>query len=62
MRIVCVCVFLWPQPWHIEVPKARGQISVVHAGLRHSHSNVGSEPHLGPKPQLMAMLDPQSAD
>ena len=34
------------------------RIGVVGAGLRHSHSNVGSQPHLRPTPQLMATLDP----
>ena len=28
------------------------------AGLIHTHSNVGSEPHLRPTPQLMATPDP----
>ena len=39
-------------------PQARGQIGAVATGLRHSHSNTGSEPHLGPTPQLTAMPDP----
>ena len=38
--------------------QARGLIGAVAAGLRHSHSNVGSELHLRPIPQLMATLDP----
>ena len=38
--------------------QARGQIRVPPAGLHHSHSNVGSELHLKPIPQLMAMPDP----
>ena len=38
--------------------EARGQIGAVAAGLRHSHSNAGSEPRLRPTPQLMATLDP----
>ena len=38
--------------------QARGQIEAAAANLHHSHSNSGSEPHLWPKPQLMAMLDP----
>ena len=38
--------------------QARGQIRTVAAGLHHSHSNVGSEPHLGATPQLMATPDP----
>ena len=36
----------------------RGQIGVVAAGLRHSHSNSGSETHLRPTPQLTAASDP----
>ena len=38
--------------------QARGRIRAVAAGLRQSHSNVGSEPCLQPTPQLRAMLDP----
>ena len=38
--------------------QARGQIGDVAAGLCHSHSNVGSESHLQPTPELMAMLAP----
>ena len=34
--------------------QARGLIGAVAAGLHQSHSNVGSEPHLQPTPQLMA--------
>ena len=37
---------------------ARGRISAVAAGLRHSHSNARSELHLQPTPQLVATLDP----
>ena len=37
--------------------QARGLIGAVAARLHHSHSNSGSEPHLRPTPQLMAMLD-----
>ena len=42
--------------------QARGPIGAVAAGLRHSHSNVGSKLHLRPSPQLSAMLvlNPQS--
>ena len=40
--------------------QARGLIGAVAAGLRHSHSNAGSEPHLQPAPQLMATSDPQT--
>ena len=38
--------------------QARGLLGAVAAGLHHSHSNAGSEPHLGPTPQLTATLDP----
>ena len=38
--------------------QARDRIRVVAAGLRQSHSNVGSDLLLQPTPQLMAMPDP----
>ena len=38
--------------------QARSQIEAVAVGLCHSHSNSGSEPHLGPIPQLTAIPDP----
>ena len=37
--------------------QARGGIGAVATGLCHSHSNIRSEPHLQPIPQLMATLD-----
>ena len=37
---------------------ARGWTGATAAGLCHSHSNMGSEPHLQPTPQPMAMPDP----
>ena len=37
--------------------QARGPIGATAAGLRHSHSNVISEPSLRPTPQLMAIQD-----
>ena len=40
--------------------KGRGQIGATAAGLYHSHSNAGSQLHLRPTPQLMAMLDTQA--
>ena len=42
--------------------QARGLIEAVAACLHHSHSNAGSEPHLQPTPQLMAMLDPSPTE
>ena len=38
--------------------QARGRIGVTDASLHHSHSNLGSEPHLWPIPQLTATPDP----
>ena len=38
--------------------EARGQIGAAAAGLHHIHSKTGSEPHLCPMPQLIAMPDP----
>ena len=33
--------------------QAKGQIRAAGAGLRHSHGNTGSEPHMQPTLQLM---------
>ena len=38
--------------------QARDKIGAIAAGLCHSHSNMGSKPHLWPIPQLTAMPDP----
>ena len=38
--------------------QARGQIGAIAAGLYHSHSNMESELHLPPIPQLTAAPDP----
>ena len=38
--------------------QAVGRIRAVAAGLRHNHSNAGSELHLQPTTQLTAMPDP----
>ena len=38
--------------------QARGPTGAVAAGLRQSHSNAGSEPHLQPTSQLMEIPDP----
>ena len=38
--------------------QARDLIGATAASLRHSHSNVGSKPHLQPTPQLKAKPDP----
>ena len=38
--------------------QARGLTGATATGLRQSHRNVGSKPHLQPTPQLMATLVP----
>ena len=38
--------------------QARSQIGATASGFCHSHHNAGSEPHLQPTPQLMAVQDP----
>ena len=50
--------FLGPHVRRTEVPRLGGLIGAIAAGLCQSHSNLGSEPHLQPTPQLTAMLDP----
>ena len=42
--------------------QTRGQTGAVVASLHHSHSNAGSEMHLRPIAQLMAMPDPQPTE
>ena len=42
--------------------QARGWVRAIAAGLCYSHSNVGSEPHLRPTPQVKAMLDPRTTE
>ena len=48
----------WAAPVAYGGSQSRGWIGDVAAGLRQSHSNSGSEPHLQPTPQLTAMPDP----
>ena len=38
--------------------QARGRIGAAAVGLRHSHSNTRSEPHLQPTLQLATTPDP----
>ena len=52
-------VFLGLHPQHMEGgSQARGLTRAVATSLHNSHSNVGSEPHLLPTPQLKAAPDP----
>ena len=52
--------FLGPHPWHMEAPTLG--VKSVAASLHHSHSNVGSEPHLRTTPQLTTTLDPRPTE
>ena len=54
---VCVFAISWAAPAAYGGSQARGQIGAVATGLRQSHSNAGSEPHLQPTPQLTATPD-----
>ena len=51
-----IYLFIMAVPEEYGNSQARGQIGAAAAGLRQSHSNAGSEPHLRPK--LMATPDP----
>ena len=55
----CCCLFAFSRaaPSAYGGSQARGRIGAVAAGLRQSHSNAGSEPHLQPTPQLTATPD-----
>ena len=58
----CLYIFLYfflkAAPVAYGNSQARGLIGAVPAGHDHSHSNVGSKPHLQPTPQLTATPDP----
>ena len=56
--IFSLFVISWAAPAAYGGSQARGLIGAVASGLHQSHSNAGSELHLQPTPQLMAMLDP----
>ena len=45
-------------PMAYGVSQARGPRGATTVGLRHSHSNTGSKPHLRPTSQLMTSPDP----
>ena len=54
----CLFAISWAAPAAYGGSQARGPIGAVATGLRQSHSNAGSEPHLQPTPQLTATPDP----
>ena len=53
----CLLAISWAAPTAYGGSQARGRIGAVATGLRQSHSNSGSEPHLQPTPQLTATPD-----
>ena len=54
----CLFAFSRAPPVAHGGSQARGPLGAVAAGLRQSHSNARSEPHLQPTPQLTATPDP----
>ena len=54
----CLFAFSGADPVAYGGFQPRGLIRDVATGLRQSHSNSGSEPHLRPTPQLTATPDP----
>ena len=60
--IYCLFAFSRAAPAAYGGSQARSRIRAVTAGLHHSHSNAGSEPHLQPTPQLTATLDRQPTE
>ena len=54
----CLFAFSRAAPVVCGGSQTTGPIAAVAASLHYSHSNVGSELHLQPAPQLTAMPDP----
>ena len=50
----CLSAISWATPSAYGGSQARGCIGAVASGLHQSHSNLGSEPHLQPTPQLVS--------
>ena len=48
------CLLVQPSASHVVGAVGFGSESSTAPGLHHSHSNAGSEPRLGPTPQLTA--------
>ena len=57
-----VFFFFRAAPAAYGVSQARGRIGAIAADLRHSRSNTGSKPRLGPTPQLTATPDPEPTE
>jgi len=56
--VFCLFAFSRATPAVYGGSQVRGRIGAVATGLRQSHSNLGSKPHLQPTPQLTATPDP----
>ena len=52
-----IFLFLGLHLQHMEVPWLGVELELQLLALYHSHSNTGSEPHLQPMLQLVAMVD-----
>jgi len=50
--------FLGPHVHHMEVPRLGAELELQLPAYATANSNVGSEPHLPPTPQLTAAPDP----
>ena len=55
---VCLFFLFRAIPATCESSQAWGQIGAAAAGLHHSHSHTGSEPHLQPAPQFRVTSNP----
>ena len=51
-------VISWAAPAAYGGSQARGPMGAIAADPCHSHSHVGSQPHLRPAPQVTGTLDP----
>ena len=58
----CLFAFSRAAPVAYGGSQARSRIGAIAAGLRQSHNDAGSEPHLQPTPQLMATPAPQPTE
>ena len=58
LLLFCFVLFFRAIPVAQGSSLVRGRIRSTAVGLCHSHSNMGSQPHLRLTPQFMAMPDP----
>ena len=58
LKLFLLFYFFRATPVAYGSSQARDQIGASATGHSHSHSKVGSEPHLQPMPQIMAIQDP----